>query len=329
MNADLVLEGGGVKGIALVGAIEVLEEAGYTFPRVAGTSAGAIVASLVAGGIKAAEMRRIMEKLDYRDFKDESLIDRLGIPGKAVSLLTEGGVYEGDALRDFVAGLLAERGITTYEDLRLPEDPESTLASNEQYRLVVMASDLSIERLVRLPWDIPTRYPGLDEDKLEVAWGVRASMSIPFFFEPVRFRYRDADATKPARLTSVLVDGGLLSNFPVDVFDRRDDQRPRWPTFGIRLSMRPADKQIPAVPDGPFSLLRRMMATLTSFHDGAHIDRPDVADRTIFVDTFGISGVDFDLDRTTQKRLYESGRGAATKFLDGWNFENYIAKYRS
>ena len=47
-RADLVLEGGGVKGIALAGAVLALAERGYSFPRVAGTSAGAIVASLVA-----------------------------------------------------------------------------------------------------------------------------------------------------------------------------------------------------------------------------------------------------------------------------------------
>ena len=54
MFADLVLEGGGVKGIALVGAISVLEERGYEFRRVAGTSAGAIVGSLVAANARAA-----------------------------------------------------------------------------------------------------------------------------------------------------------------------------------------------------------------------------------------------------------------------------------
>ena len=47
-KADLVLEGGGVKGIGLLGAVLALADAGYTFPRVAGTSAGAIVTALVA-----------------------------------------------------------------------------------------------------------------------------------------------------------------------------------------------------------------------------------------------------------------------------------------
>ena len=53
LRADLVLEGGGVKGIGLVGAIAVLEERGYLFNRVAGTSAGAIVGALVAAGFAA------------------------------------------------------------------------------------------------------------------------------------------------------------------------------------------------------------------------------------------------------------------------------------
>jgi predicted acylesterase/phospholipase RssA len=66
----LVLEGGGVKGIALVGATSVLEERGYEFRRVAGTSAGAIVGSLVAANAGAAELEEIMRGVDYRRFQD-------------------------------------------------------------------------------------------------------------------------------------------------------------------------------------------------------------------------------------------------------------------
>jgi NTE family protein len=61
-RADLVLEGGGVKGIGLVGAVITLSDAGITFPRVAGTSAGAIAAALVAAlqraGQPMSELRR-------------------------------------------------------------------------------------------------------------------------------------------------------------------------------------------------------------------------------------------------------------------------------
>ncbi|HEY1441635.1 MAG TPA: patatin-like phospholipase family protein, partial [Mycobacterium sp.] len=54
-HVDLVCEGGGVRGIGLVGAVDALAAAGYEFPRVAGTSAGAIVASLVAALQAAGE----------------------------------------------------------------------------------------------------------------------------------------------------------------------------------------------------------------------------------------------------------------------------------
>ena len=94
-----------------------------------------------------------------------------------------------------------------------------------------MTSDVTRGELVRLPWDYP-RY-GLEADDQLVAEAVRASMSIPFFYEPLRFTGRD-DAGKPVQ--SYMVDGGMLSNFPIEVFDRTDGKPPRWPTFGIKLS---------------------------------------------------------------------------------------------
>ena len=77
MKCDLVLEGGGVKGIALVGAIEILDEAGYTFNRVAGTSAGAVVGALVAAGMPSSDLVALMRAVDYRRFQDESWSDMI------------------------------------------------------------------------------------------------------------------------------------------------------------------------------------------------------------------------------------------------------------
>ena len=96
-KADLVLEGGGVKGIALVGALKVLEENGYTFPRVAGTSAGAIVGALVAAGVPAEQLRAIMLETDFNEFMDENVIQKYtGPAGTAYGLVFRQGVYEGD-----------------------------------------------------------------------------------------------------------------------------------------------------------------------------------------------------------------------------------------
>jgi NTE family protein len=326
VQADVVLEGGGVKGIGLVGALSVLEEAGYTFEKVAGTSAGAIVGALVAAGAPTGELREIMEGLDYLQFKDKGLLDRFGLLGKGLSLLLENGVYEGAHLSQWLAGLLEQRGAATFGDLRI-DDPGSSLPEDRRYRLVVMASDISCGRLRRLPWDFRECYD-LDPDGCPVSESVRASMSIPFFYEPFRLEYVRHDEKGDHPEEVVLVDGGMLSNFPVDVFDRTDGRAPRWPTFGIKLSARPTAEEPPQDVSGPLGLVRAMVRTMTSFHDQLHLDAEDVLARTIFVDTTGVKATDFDLDRPTQQRLYDNGRAAAAKFLESWDFDAYKARFR-
>lgn len=331
-KADLVLEGGGVKGIALVGAIEVLEEAGYSFEHVAGTSAGAIVGALVAAGVPAVQLRQIMQETEYRRFRDKGRLERYSGPiGTLVSLVLENGIYEGDYLVEYLRGHLKEAHVETFAHLRCEPDRRSALSSEQQFRLVVMASDLTERRLVRLPWDFPSRF-GIDPNDFEVALAVRASMAIPFFFEPYRLEgsVKHPDGSVH-RVRHLLVDGGMLSNFPVEVFDRPAGQRPRWPTFGIKLSARldDRDKALPKDVHGPVDQFVAMLATMTGFHDALYVDREDVQARTIFVDTFGVSATDFDLDRQTQQKLHDSGRRAADKFLETWDFAKYIATYRT
>ncbi len=326
LDADLVLEGGGVKGIALVGAVAVLEERGYRFHRVAGTSAGAIVGSLVAAGVPARRLREIMEQLDYRRFRDGTWLTRLGLPGQLLTLLLRSGVYRGEELRAWLREVLDEAAVRTFADLRL-EDPGASVSPGEAHRLVVMASDISEGCLRRLPWEYD-RY-GLDADEVEVVDAVRASMSLPYFFRPVRLRDRVADQRR------WLVDGGMLSNFPVDVFDRRDGQVPRWPTIGLKLSVRADAAQGVRHPiGGVWSMSRAMLGTLTGFYDRIHLDRADVLARTIFIDTGKVRTTDFALDRAAAQELYENGRDAAERFLDGsgdrpaWDFDDYVRRFR-
>lgn len=106
-RADLVMEGGGVKGMAFVGALDVLARAQYRFPRIAGTSAGAIMGSLVAALQHAGEpltrLRDIAATLDLPRVTDSSAVGRALGPlhgiADAVSLLVTGGLHEGKYLR--------------------------------------------------------------------------------------------------------------------------------------------------------------------------------------------------------------------------------------
>jgi NTE family protein len=318
-RCDLVLEGGGVKGIGLVGAISVLEEAGYSVQRVAGTSAGAIVGALVAAGTPAPRLAEIMSGLDWRRFQDRSLVDRIPFVGRALSLAFDKGLYEGRYLHDWLAERLAERGVRTFRDFEITQEQDSgsALPPERRYRLSVVVSDVTCGMMRTFPADYD-RY-GLAADDVPVADAARASASIPFFFEPVTVR--DVKAKRDV----VLVDGGMLSNFPVDVFDRRDGRPPRWPTFGIKLSAKG-----PATPPGfevrgPASLSLALLKTLIGYTDRAHLNDPDVVERTIFVDTDGVRATDFDLDRPTADRLYRNGRAAAREFLDSWDWDAYLA----
>ncbi|MGQ4599071.1 patatin-like phospholipase family protein [Nocardia sp. R6R-6] len=323
--ADLVLEGGGVKGIAFVGAIEVLQERGYEFRRVAGTSAGAIVGTLVAAGYSAGELVSIMRSVDYRKFQDGDFMDRFAF-GKALGLLFEQGIYDGNYLEEWLNEHLAQRGKRTFADFEYNDD-ERPLPPDKQYSLVVMASDISHGRLSRLPWQYD-RY-GRDRGTQQVADAVRASMSIPFFYTPVQWNTTGGEK-------SWLVDGGLLSNFPIDVFDAPGGTEPRWPTLGIKLSAKPdaAQGNVNKITN-TISMGKAILNTLTGFYDRIHLDDPGVVARTIFVDTGKIKATDFDLSPADQDMLYKNGRAAATKFLDGtdtrppWNFSKYIATYRT
>lgn len=314
LRADLVCEGGGVKGIGLVGAIAALADAGYRFPRVAGSSAGAIVGALVAALQHAGEplgrLEDIAKTIDYRKFTDTTLLGQVPLVGGALSLLATDGLYQGRYLENFISGVLADLGVRTFGDLRTGEASE-----RYAYSLVVTASDLSARRLIRIPWDLPA--VGLNPDEFVVARAVRASAAIPFLFAPVQAK------------NATWVDGGLLSNFPVDLFDRADTVAPRWPTFGIRLTARPGTPPVTHRIHGPLALGVAALDTLFTNQDAAYVNDPCTVRRTIFVPTDGVSAVDFDLTRATSQALYASGLAAGKRFLTGWDFTDYLTACRT
>jgi NTE family protein len=322
-DADLVLEGGGVKGTGLVGAITALTSAPtpYTFNRVAGTSAGAIVASLLAAGYDAAELSKIMTDLDFSKFEDEpGLLGHFDKAGEALGLIVHEGLFAGNFMHSWIAELLAAKGMRTWGDLK-KLDPKSSLPADQQYKLVVVVSDISRGRMLRLPWDYRTEL-GVDPDTQPVADAVRSSAGIPFFFRPFHMK---ADKTVTQGHGEIIcTDGGMLSNFPVDIFDRNDGQPARWPTFGIKLSARQPITNAGWDPNaGPLQLAKSLLATMQSAHDQAHVDEPSVAGRTIFVDTTGYSATDFHLTAADKNTLFSKGETAGQRFLAKWDWPKW------
>jgi NTE family protein len=321
--ADLVFEGGGVKGIGLAGAYAALEQRGYRPKSVAGTSAGAITAALVAAGYTAAELDEILLKVPFADFKDEGWLDRIPGIGRASSVLFELGIYEGKAFQDWIEDLLKAKGITRFGQL-VDEDAED---AKNRYRLRVIASDITHRRMLVLPND--AAHLGLDPDEMEIAYAVRMSMSIPVFFEPVAHKNKESGGTH------LIVDGGMLSNFPVWLFDC-EGRDPKWPTFGLMLvepePKKPIGHRIASEDNGVergslIDFVKSLALTMMAAHDRLYLEQSTFA-RTITIPTMGVGTTEFDITPDRIRALYDSGHKAASSFLDRFDFDAYIEEYR-
>jgi NTE family protein len=313
LRADLVLEGGGVKGLGTAGAVMALLDAGWTFPRVAGTSVGALAAAFAAAGADSTVFGDVLGRLDLRRIPDR----RVPVPvlSESVSLALGHGAYAGDWIHRWLGLELEKLGVRTFADLRRddPDDDPALLTPEHRYGLVVMATDVTNGRLLRLPWDYPMF--GLDPDEQLVADAVRMSLSIPFYFDPCTLRnpVTGDEAT--------IVDGGVLSNFAIEIFDRTDGREPRWPTFGVRL--------LPDLPAGlgdlvPFfglpmfpavRLLEQVVATALVGRDQTHLERPGVRERTMTVDTKGTAITEFGIGPVERADLLTRGEQTAREFL--------------
>jgi NTE family protein len=211
-------------------------------------------------------------------------------------LVRHQGLYGTGYFCQWLHSKLDPLGIHTFGDLRITDDTGTGLPLQQQYRLVVHASDLTRQALVRLPWDLPSyllAHPTQASVKQQVAAmdaypvvdAVRASMSIPFFFQPFRQITPEGQCT--------WVDGGLLQNFPITVFDRTDGKEPRWPTFGVKLSAQP----LITVPDkavhGDISELLAIAHTALGEWNRYQLQDGGVGARTVYVDTMHVSATDF------------------------------------
>ena len=322
---DLVLSGGGVKFIGLVGAIVALMDAGYSIKRVSGVSAGSVVAAILAAAsvgdqLTGEEVKELAFSVPLHKWRDSGPVPYLGA---AWGLVRETSMYRGDAAYDWIRSELKNLGVTYFGDV-VDEDRRVV---GPRYKLVVTVADLTAAQLVRLPWDYPRLY-GLDPDEQPVADAVRASMAIPFFYRPVKL-------TGASGTTSTLVDGGVLSNFPIDTFDRADGKPPLWPTFGITVLPRPNEglgAVMPALKPLRFfeqtALLESLLTTMLAGHDQTHLSKPWVSARSIAVESTNVGVLDFDSPRGRLEELYDNGYAAAEHFLSTWDWPAYLDRFR-
>jgi NTE family protein len=325
---NLVFEGGGVKGIAYVGAMEVLEQRGSLarIQRVGGTSAGAINAVLFATGYDNDETTEILKTLDFNNFLD----DEWGFVRDARRLVEEYGWYKGRFFREWIGGLVAEK-------LDNPHATFRELELKTGKHLYLYGTNLST--------GFGEVYSNEHTPRMRIADAARISMSIPLFFRAVRNQRDD-----------VFVDGGVLDNYPIKLFDRRKyvdgpkkknarktdyydaenaklkklhpDSSPycyNRETLGFRLDSK---REIAIFRDGAerptheiddfFEYAFALVKTIMNAQSNQHLHGDDWQ-RTVYIDTLDVETTDFDLSDERKQALVASGRKGTKKYFEWYD----------
>lgn len=317
--------GGGVRGIGYAGAVKAFHSAGYDFQHVAGSSAGAIIASLVAAGYRGEELEDEMKALNYKKFKGKDF--HFGMLGGALALRKDYGVYNSDYFEQWIAGLLKRKNVVAFKDLEYIENGEI------KNRLMVTATDIFRKKLLTLPHDL-SEY-GFDPRGFEVAKAVRMSMSIPLFYHP--YKLVDSD-----NVEHWIVDGGLLCNYPMFMFDNGRDKLTR-PIIGFKFAgcTDKSCKKYQEKENSEEEQKRALREYVLRISDivlcSQNLQYAGIAkgddDRTVKISVTAngkdVSPIDFDLSKETAGKLFDNGYAAASEFLTGWDFEEWLSKHRN
>jgi len=312
---NLVFKGGGVRGIAYMGALEVLDEFRIVenIERVAGTSAGAIAAAMVSFRLSVSETKEIFDSLDFAKVPQSSTsVPRLKVlkfleDESSRRFFTKYGWYSSEYFYHWLEDTIAKQ---------CNGDPRASFKDFREYGfrdLYIMATNVSRQRAEVFSAD--------HTPEVAVADAVRMSMSIPIFFEALRFdgkKFGNGD---------YYVDGGLYDNFPAHIFDHpeyagrtwtfRDGVN--WETLGLFLY--PDNDSTPTEPVIPNNVWEFLTLTLRNLYHSHEVStyRTSTVDqhRTIEISDCGIPATDFDIQQGSDKYqlLFESGKQAVLSFF--------------
>jgi predicted acylesterase/phospholipase RssA len=359
---DVVFEGGGAKGSAFVGALEALAEGGHRTERLIGTSAGAITATLLAAGFTPAEMLeavnekaadgrpRFAEFMDTpvgADFSDTQragsqflrmlegaeerslfgfvrsaasrpLLDRLLLNPQFCQLFSfveRGGLYAGNKFLIWLEEKLAAKGIAR----------GTTLAQMNTLKgcdLSMVVTDTSANEALVLNHRTSPEVP--------VAWAVRMSMSIPFVWQEVVWRQEWGRYLGEDIAGHVVVDGGVLSNFPLHLIGNQspavarimgseaDPGRAR--NLGLLID---EAAEVPGAGEArrerrklaTLGRVERLIDTMTGARDNETIR--DRAQEVCRLPAKGYGTTEFDMSPERTKALLDAARAAMRSYLQG------------
>ncbi len=369
---DLVQEGGGVLGVALVGYTSILEAAGIRFFHLAGTSAGAINTMILAGidnidKAKSQQVLNVLAKQDLFEFVDgdpdlkeiiqkaidgtpfkklltrllwnikkvkQALFINLGLnPGKAFEIWIEKVLKESPNKITTVGELIEKRG-KKYFPKGLINRITGQPINDDYAHIHVITADITTQTKVLFPKMGPL-YWGDKMQNISPAKMVRASMSVPFFFVPFEIDkipgggepaseawIEIANFHGPIPQKVKFVDGGMISNFPINVFHSKSKNVPRKPTFGVKLS---TYRDESAKVDDLGGFMGSMISSMRHDSDNEFlIQNPDFKNLICFIDADkDFNWLNFKMSDEQKKKLFLLGARKAFAFLSNFDWEKY------
>lgn len=352
---NLVFQGGGVKGIAYVGAYQAMLEAGFDIEKlekVAGTSAGAINALLLSVGFTPQEMLKLLAEMDFKTFLDQdkcnirsAVLDIKDAKGKsgffakstshastlssASSILSKAfGFFEGEVLRKWIEKLLHEK--TAVEEITFAELHELRVKNPKKYKdLYVMGMNVNTHESTIFSYE--------HTPNVIVSDAIRISMSIPIIFMPhqiyvKRLGLRVSDENQKKHL---YVDGGVADNYPLFLFDEYKylptDLQKLLPvgtrcanpeTLGFMLASKVKHDYLTGVTkEAPseelFKFFPYLKAVLMSIYQKQDSDHRLAKEgwRTLYIDNCGVNTMDFDLAEEQKNKLVDSAANTVKQFF--------------
>ncbi|WP_158856455.1 patatin-like phospholipase family protein [Lunatibacter salilacus] len=290
---NLALKGGGVKGIAYVGALRELDHAGLlsSIERVAGTSVGSLLAGMICAGYGVDEIENLLKHhFDLKKFKTG---------WNPLRIFKRYGIYSGDYILEFIHSYLDQspKNLPTGVTFKQMEDAGCK-------DLFVFACDLN-ENTIQ-------EFSSFKTPNVVVAEAIRASMSIPLFFKA--WQFTGANPTD-----HVYVDGGIAFNYPLGFFDNeRFAPAPDYmceEAIGFYLHDKKINKTVNLRFSQPLTYLKQLFETLLNVQNIDIGFQTAEGNRSIRIDGLGISATNFNLSQSDMELLIESGNKCTKEFL--------------
>jgi len=276
MYTHLVISGGGVKGIAIIGALKVLFENNLlnNVEAYIGSSIGGLICFLLNIGYTYNELEEIMFNINFSEYRNINIS----------TIFQNWGLDNGEFLIKLFIAIIKQKNISS--DITFKNLFEKT------NKLLVLTGSELIRNEEKY-------YSHLETPEMKVLDAIRITISYPIIFNPLKNNVIKNGIEE----TEILIDGALFSPYPMNYFKDIKNK------IGIIIH---SNHNSNGIVDGEDYLIN-IIKCLTERYEKFHLK--DYIDNTIIIDIKNIHSMNFELTQDDKKNMYQLGIDSATNYL--------------